>query len=387
MPNTWELGRNFRVYDALESAYGTIPTLGSTDAIRHTGGSLKHNPFNYQNAPTRYRAATLTERRVRRETAEAVLRGEFWPSGTINTVPDHDAILTDVIGSKTNVVLSTTVEASPAPTSTVFTVASATGLAVGGAVLVNATSGGRQVRRITGVSTAEITVAPALSAAPASGDTVKSCVVYKLADLNVPVSHTMAAYGINRKYEVNGWILDKLTLEFDSNGEITWEVSGPAKTRKKGASVQAEPGAFTTVGTAIPSGLVGSLRLGAAAEEFVKAKLELTNGHALQNNAYGTSSPQGAFRKSQFRTARFSVTTQASDDVTIFDASEAGTTQAGLLQTGITEGQIIAIYFPTWQIDEPPGHDLGGVEDYMEEFSGQLLGSSTGNDEFSLILA
>jgi hypothetical protein len=384
---TWELGRNFRVYDAAESTYGTAPTLASADAIRHIGGSLAHNPNNFQNAPTRLRAATLTERRVRRETAEATLRGEFWPSGTINTVPDHDAILTDAMGSKTNVVLSTTVSAAPAPTSTVFTVASSVGLVVGGAVLVNATSGGRQVRVITVKSGDEITVAPPLSAAPTSGDSVKSCIVYSLANLDTPVSHTMAAYGINRKFEVNGWILDKLMLEFDSNGEIVWEVSGPAKTRLKGASVQAEPVAFTTAGTAIPSGLTGYLRLGSAAEEFVKAKFELMNGHALQNNAYGTSTPQGAFRKAQFRQVRFSVTMQASDDSTILDAATARTQQAGILQTGLTEGQIIGVYFPKWEIDTPPGHDLGSVEDYQEEYSGTLLGTSTGNDEVKILIA
>ena len=118
MPNTYQIGRLGRVYVAQESAYGTAAVLAAGDAVRHLNVKLGQNPRNRVNSPERHAHPSQLYRFTRRKTADWMISGIFYPSGTINTVCDIDQILQAIFGSKTNVTLSTTVSAAPGPTTT-----------------------------------------------------------------------------------------------------------------------------------------------------------------------------------------------------------------------------------------------------------------------------
>ena len=383
MPNTYQIGRLGRLYVALEpSAYGTAAVLAATDAVRHLNLKLDQNPRNRVNSPERHAHPSQLYRFTRRKTAEWMVSGIFYPSGTLNTLPDHDPILQTVFGARTNVTLSTTVSAAPAPTTTVFTVASAAGLAVGDAVLVNATSGGRQVRFITAIAGAALTVDPALSAAPASGDSVKGCITYKLATaLLANGSLNLAHYLTSMSWEIKGGAPESFKITFESNDEIMWEASGPAKNRVRPA--QTDPTTFTTVGTTPPSGLTGYLRIGAAAEEFLKASFELKNGIELDNIAFGTADSQAMYRAKK-REVECEFDTMVSDDITILDLAENTTDTVGLVQCGLTEGSIVAAYSPKIELETPD--DPNDDETMQHSYKGICKGT-TGNDEFYLAVA
>ncbi len=380
MANIYQIGRVGRVYVAEESAYGTAATLAAGDALRHLNVRFGSKAKNRVNSPERHTHPSQIYRRTRRRSADWMIGGEMTPSGTLNTLPDLEPILKNVMGSKTNITLATTVAASPSPTTTVFTVVSVTGLVVGDAVAINVMGVGICVRWITAINTLALTVAPALPAAPATADTVKGCVTYKPATV-LGASLNMAHYLTSVNYEITGGAPDALTMNFDANEEPSFEASGPAKQRARPA--QADPATFTTVGTTPPSGLTGYLRVNAAAEEFLKATFSIKNGIDLDNVAFGTAAAQAMYRKGK-REVTVNLDTMVSDDVTILDKSEDQSDNVLLLQCGLTEGSIWAVYCPKVEFEEPD--DSNGEETMQHSYRGVCKGTS-GNDEIYIAQA
>lgn len=374
MPNTYQIGRLGRMYLAEESAYGTAAVLAAGDALRHLNLKFGSKAKNRVNSPERHAHPSQLYRFTRRQSADWMASGILYPSGTLNTVSDAAPVLKNVLGATTNITLSTTVSATPSPSTTVFTVGSVTGLVVGQPVLVNATSGGRQVRWITAINTLALTVAPALSAAPSTSDTVKGCVGYSLTTA-LGASLNMAHYLTSVSYEIKGGAPDMLRLDFDANDEPRFEVSGPAKSRTRPA--QTDPATFTTSGTTPPSGLTGYLRVGAAAEEFLKASFAIKNGIELDNRAFGTAAAQAMFRNTK-REVTVNIDAMVSDDVTILDKSEDQSDNVLLLQCGLTEGNIFAVYCPKVEFEEP--EDSNGDDTMTHSYTGVCKGT-TGNDE------
>lgn len=91
--------------------------------------------------------------------------------------------------------LSTTVEAAPAPTTTVFTLASVTGLRVNDMIRVGLT-GGYEYVKVTAIAGAEVTVSPALSAAPAAADTVDQVIEEAGVFGDVPAGYTTGTIAV-----------------------------------------------------------------------------------------------------------------------------------------------------------------------------------------------
>lgn len=381
MSNIYQLGRTGRLYGAVESAYGTPATLVAGDALRHLNLKFASNPRNRVNSSERHIHPSQVYRMTRRESASWMVSGMVFPSGTLNTEPDMAFILEAMFGSKTNVTLATTVSASPAPTTTVFTVASATGLVVGDAVLVNVTGVGLQVRWITAINTLALTVAPALSAAPATSDTVKGCITYKLTTA-LGSSLNLAHYRTSVSYEIKGGAPESLKIMVDANDEVMFEASGPAKSRTRPA--QTDPSTFTTAGTTPPSGLTGYLRSDATAEEFLKASFELKNGIDLDNVAFGTSQAQAMYRARK-REVAVNVETMVSNDVTLLTLAEGTTDSALMVQCGLTQGSILAWYNPIVEFDVPDEPDADGVTQHA--FKGIAKSAVAGNTELYLALA
>ena len=378
MPNTYQIGRLGRVYVAQESSYGSAASLAAGDAVRHLNSKFNQSPRNRVNSPEKHQHPSQLYRFDRRKTADWMLSGILYPSGTINTLPDADPILKSTFGQVRNVTLSTTVNGSPTTTS--VPCVSVTGLAVGDFILVNATNGGRQVRKITNIASTTLTVEPALAAAPSVGNSVKGCITYSFTTA-LGNSLNMARYLPNVSYEILGGAPESLKIMFDANDEIMFEASGPAQSRSRPA--QSDPGTFTVVGTTPPSGLTGFLRVNTAAEEFLKATFEIKNGIALDNRAFGTSAAQAMFRNTK-REVLTTIDAMQSDDVSILDVSETNADTQGLVQCGLTEGSIVAVYAPKIDIETPDDQD--GDETLQHSFRGVCKGSS-GNDELYLVFA
>lgn len=379
---TYEIGRFGRVFLAKQTTYGVAPTFAATDAVRHVNVTLNKS-LNRTDSKERYSHPSLLSKWVRRTTATFNVGGIFYPSGAIGTLPDHDPVLECGFGAVTNITpLATTIASGPSTTGA--TLASGTGLTVGQAVLINVTTGspatGRVLRWLASVAGAVVTWSPALPQAPAVGDSVKSCVNYGLATA-LPNALSIGHYLTALSKEGTGAVVDTLKINFDANEEVMWEASGPMKDRLTAA--QSQPGAFTTVGSTPPSGLVGGMRIDSAAVDFLKLSVTIANTMELDNFQFGTSSAQGFYRKNQ-RKITIDLTAMLTSDVTLLTAAENATDKVLMAQCGQTEGSIIGIYAPNVDFDIPDHPD--GEETLELNYKGTAKGV-IGNDELRLACA
>ncbi|HXG88767.1 MAG TPA: phage tail tube protein [Vicinamibacterales bacterium] len=384
MSHTYQIGRVGRLYGAQEASYGASAALAATDAVRHLGLKFNQNPRNRVNSPERHAHPSQIYRFNRRKTADWMVNGILYPSGTLNTVPDVDFMLEAFFGSKTNVTLATTIAVGGAGTTTADTLTSAAGLAVGDAIAITHQDGNIYVRFITAVNTGTgvTTWAPALPSALTDGQAVKGCLTYKLTTaLLATASLNWAHYLTSHSYEMNGCAPESLKIMVDANNEIMFEASGPAQKRTRNA--QTDPATFTTAGTTPPSGLTGYLRVDGSAEEFLKASFELKNGLKLDNVAFGTAQAQAMYRAGK-RSVTAALDTMVSNDVTILDAAEASNDVAAMVQCGFTQGSIWAMYAPKLELDTPD--DPNNEEEMQHAYKGICKGTS-GNDEFYLAVA
>lgn len=380
-----EIGRRGKLYVKKESAYGeTLSAHASTDALRHINLGLMTDPFNRITSPEKKQSPGPVNRFDRRVTAElGTLEALLRPSGTINTLPECDQILEAAFGSKTNVTLDTTVEASPSPTATTATVASAGALAVGDAILITH-DGVNYVRFLTAVASAALTWAPALPEAPETGDAVQGCVTYKLTSA-LAVSLAIAHYLDTFKRALVGVGINSLALTFDANEEVKFTASGPAKEQFTGAGVPTLPVAFTTVGGNPPSGLVGDLYINDTALLFKAFGATLANGLVVRNSEYGQSKASELYRNER-RTVEVSLDTFAETEATLYDLAKSGSTPAIFKQTGRTEGNIVALRLPKVDIKVPTTDDPDTEVSWA--FTGTALETADGeNDEIRLALA
>lgn len=380
----YQLGRVGTVFAAVEGTYDTAPGFAATDAIRHTNINLNYSPRNRVDAPTRHVHPDQVYRRNRRATGTWTIRGEFFPSGTLNTLPDHTDFLEHALGAKTNVALSTTVASGPSTTGA--TLVSVVGLVVRGPVLISIAAGafaGKYVRWIATLpGGAAVTWEPALPAAPVAGDTVKSCTGYKCAT-DIASALNIGHYLTDLSYQGYGCVIDSLKIMFDANNEVFWEASGPLARRARPAAT-AQPGAFTVVGTTPPSGLTGGMYVDNTLEDYIKAEFSLVNGLELDNFAGGTSRARGFYRKGK-RQISVNLNTMVSDDVTLLDLGENNADSKVLVQAGDTEGSIIACYCPVVEYETPADPDSDETMEWA--YQGHAKATIAGNDGYYIAVA
>lgn len=394
----WYIGRTGQLYLAEEATYATAPTLNATNAFRHLSQKLSMDPRQLAKSPERHTDPSQRVMLVRRQKASFDIKAQLYPSGTLNTLPEADLVLKNALGNAaTNVTLSTTF--SGTPTTTGGTVASATGLLPNQPIQINIASGGSAgtyIRWLTpayvGASTS-LVWAPALPAAPQSGDTCKGTVGYTLGTA-LPKSLDIAHYpqapsASTPAREMLGCSLDKLSFMFDSNLEPIIQFSGPSQGFAGTFGTwtpQSQPGGFTTVGAenAIPSGLTGYFQLGSTVFEIEKMQIDVVNAQDLQNTALGTNKAKAAFRKGK-RAVTVKINAKISDDLTLWTPALAASINACMIQIGTTSAKMWAGYLPNLQILAPP--DMGDADETNNwDFNAVALGSS-GNDEFYWAMA
>lgn len=387
MPS-WYVARTAQMYAKDESSYGTAPTFAATDAVRHLAGSrLKFNPKNFRPSPQRNTHPSQMALLASRQTAEWALKAQMYPSGTLNTLPELNALLKNGFGAAAqNITLATTF--SGTPTTTTGTIGSATGLVAGQMIRIDIASGanaGSYMRRVVTASTS-LVWAPALPSAPASGDAVKGCVTYTPATAlaaSMDIAHyPQAPAASTPARELLGCVVDKLSFMFDSNLEPMVQFSGPAKAFASAA--QSQPGGFTTVGaeSAIPSGISGYFYYGGTLYQVEKVQIDINNNMDVQNTALGTSSASAYFRKGK-RDVQVKVSAKVSDDLTMYTPSLNGSSNELFLQIGITPQQIWGMSLRGVVLTDHPEIPDGSDETQNWDFVGTALGTS-GNDEVTL---
>jgi hypothetical protein len=165
------------------------------------------------------------------------------PAAAPVVAPNADRLLQAAFGA-TPVSINTTVQAAPAPTTTVFAVGAGVGatLQVGDvlAVLIGTTY---QMRPITAIATDTLTFSPAFTAAPASGATVKAR-IYRLA--TAPTYLTLVGWerdtaGVNTGFSRKA--LDALVNELivDMNQSIVQLTARGPASRVNRTSIPAIP--------------------------------------------------------------------------------------------------------------------------------------------------
>lgn len=391
--STVQIGRIGQAYVKEEATYGTVPSLTAAEAFRHKALTFPGSDVKNKRSIIEKKASpfTMTQQRTdQRTTAGFNLNAILRPSGTINTLPEISPFLKAALGSVVNTALSTTVGAASGAVGGA-TLASAAGMAVGNALLITCPDGKKRVRRITAVNTGTgvTTWSPNLPAgqAPADGAAVKAGTAYKLTSalaLSLSIAHylknTDASAGLSRV--VSGAVVEKLALNFDANDDPMLTISGPAKLLDA-TNAPAQPGGFTMVGSQPPSGITGEFLFGNTAAKIMKLGIDLSTGIKLRSESYGYSSAEEAYRAGR---AEIGCTIDMrTESQTLYDLAVAGTNTGIFLQTGFTEGNIIAIHMPAVEFAVPDTDDPDDEVNFP--FKGMALESSDGAlDAFYLML-
>lgn len=351
-------GKRTQLFVMEETSFGVQPTLAATHAIRHIAASLDYDPFNRAFSPEKKAGPGRFARFNRRATAGGSLEGLLRPSGTLNTVPECSPILKAAFGSVVNTTLDTTVnDASAAATGATLT--SVTGLVVGSPILITCPDGKKRARFVTGISTNDVTWAPALQSGqePANGAAVKCGIAYPLTS-GLAISLAMARYTFEADFTaglpelLEGWGLDRLSLTFPNVDEPKFSASGPAQQK---ADAGSHPGGFTQVGGNPPSALAGEAQIDATLVPGVmQLAFELTNGLELRNDEVGAAAGTSLFRiGDRDISCSLDVTGENEYKAALYDKAMAGTDVAVFEQIGFTEGNIIAVYAPRVEFKVP----------------------------------
>jgi hypothetical protein len=381
-----QLGRQGQLYCALESTYNTSPGIAATDALRHISFAPTFDPFNRVHNLEKKTSPGRFYRHDRKKSADWSYEGLLRPSGTLNTLPELSEILEAAFGAKSNITLSTTVNAGTGAVGGA-TLASTTGLVVGQFISI-VVSGVKHARQITTLPGANVvTWAPNLPGAPADAAAVRGGITFTL---TTPNAKSLALYhylkmtdqtaGLKRM--ILGAVVEQLGLMIlDANDDPKITARGAAAAMTS-SGAPAQPGSFTEVGGNPPSGIVGAVYVGNTPYRSMRLGLEVTTGMGLRMDSAGVDVAEEAFRRG-YIDITVALDARGDDQTIVWDPSMAGSRLAVFGQQGFTEGNILAVRLPAVEF-APPAQD-----DPMEEITWPFRGEAfeavkDTNDQFAL---
>jgi hypothetical protein len=382
------ISRQGQAFAKIEASFGVSETLAASNAIRHMSIALDVDNFNRENVNEKKVSpgASLANRATRRKSADWSLEALLRMGGVVNTAPELDPILVAGFGQKTSRVLATTVASGG--TLTGATLTSAGTLAVGDPVLITCPDGRKRVRFLATVVGNVVTWSDALPSGqvPANGAAVKGSIRYHLTTAlssSLTIAHyllkTDQSAGLAR--EAIGAVVDKLSITLDANAEPMIAASGMAKAVNV---AQTKPGAFTTIGSLPPSGLIGEMLVGGVAMPFLKFKADIDNAMGLRKDEYGYAEATEAYRAGR-RAVALSLSAHVDDEATLYTPTRNGSYPALFVQGGDTEGNIFAIRVPNADLKVPKTSDGDNEADW--DYTGMALETTDGaNDEIALAI-
>lgn len=365
-----------QAYAVEESTYGTLPSVTSTDGIRHQELTLSKK-LRREPSPEKRGTPDRRDSLPRRPETTWDLPTAFWePSGTLGTVGYFGKFLKNLMGAQHAVALATTTAGSEAVDGATLT--SVTGLAVGDLIAVTlATPTRREVTRVTAIAGSDVSWDD-LSEAPASGAAVVHGATFKQAS-TVPTSlsifkfHTAGGY----KEAVAGAIVNRAQITFDGSREVGIGFSGPAANLYRTGFTQ--PGAHTTVG-APASGLVGTFYVDDAEFLIVSCGITIEANNELRNREFGSSYASGIISHADFNNVTVSLQFYL-EDVSLIDNAEGVIRTQLRLLCGDTNGQMVAAFLPSVEFEIPTLPASGGPK--IVTIEGVAYGTN-GNDQIYL---
>jgi hypothetical protein len=207
-----------------EETFGTATDPSGAAALRFS--ELVMTPTEQRLAREDRRAGSRSlEARIRgRRDVEATLTVEDCPSGTAGTAPDLAPFLRTAY-DETTIATTTTVAASPAPTTTGCTMADAAHLATGDVIgVLAADEAGDAIVfavQVTEVDGNAVSWTPTLPNAPAAGAAIGRSVQYKLAADNRNSATVYKYYGTDLVECLAGAVARRFEYELDAGGVAT----------------------------------------------------------------------------------------------------------------------------------------------------------------------
>jgi hypothetical protein len=261
--------------------------------------------------------------------------------------------------------LATTVAAMPAATATSATLTSVVGLAVGDIIVFTMGDGSRQVTRIKTLVGSAITF-DALSAAPATPGAAVAGVTFSLASTITDFFAIYKYYNAgNFKQATYGAVVDQFGVVFDGTKEAGLSFQGPAgdyaDSSTGGGTVQAKPGAHTTVGSPI-GGMVGNFYVDGNAFLVIGAKFNYANNLELRNKELGTSTATGIAGRTNNRKIGVSLQCYLEDTRLM---GYARSVTRGVLRciVGNVNGSMLGAVAPSVEFEIPDvGNEIGPKE-------------------------
>lgn len=189
----YDIGRELQFFADPETTFGTAgsDSPAAADAVRVIDAAVNGSrPF------TAYEDRRGTSSRLgivdEKGTAEWSVNLYAYPSGTAGVAPDWADLLTS--GGWSAITGTGTTVDGGSSTSTLIDVVDATGLAVGGAVIISG-----QIRRITALTPNTITISPALSAPPVNATTVSAGISYAPDDERADSQKSLTIWAANNR--------------------------------------------------------------------------------------------------------------------------------------------------------------------------------------------
>lgn len=371
-----QIGRLGSLYVKDEPTYAEDVVFSATDAFKHLT-FVPRKSLNRSNSLEKKGTPGLTDRFSRHIEAGYNLEAYLSPSGTIKTPPNARLWMRNGLGAERIGTATTTVASAGDVDGAIL--ADASGLAVGEFILIEIATGpsaGRYARVVTGIGTDDdVTWVPDLPAAPPNGSTVKAGVTYSLAN-TLPKSMCVGRYLTGRSWELKGAVVEQLGLMFNGNDEVKFTSQGPAQTSESPA--QSKPVAFTTVGSPV-TGIVGYAYVNDTALRIVRADFQVANLTQLINDSFGHDRAEDFYRDGR-RDITVAIEQRLTDDTTLYALAEGPTDFALLLQAGLTEGRIVAIYAPRCELNIPEiPDDDGGIRNQYTAVCKETLAGLDGN--------
>lgn len=381
---TIETGALEQAYADLEASYNpvAVAALASTDAIRILELVLS-GKTNREPSPEKRGTPDEAQSLPRRFSAQWNLSSIMWePSGVLGTESNVAKLIKAGMGTQHAATLTTTVNAAPAPTATSCTLISATGLAVGDIILLQV-AGFLQATRVKTLVGLAITF-DALSAAPTSPGVAIAGITFGLSS-NIVDSFAIYKYynAGNFKQACYGSVVDQITVKFDGTKEVQLAFQGPAADYQDsstgGGTVQAKPGAHTTVGSPA-GGMVGSFYVDGNSFLVIAATLNINNNLELRNKELGTQFASAIAGRQNLRKVKVTITAFLED---LRLLGMAHSIQKGVLRLliGDTSGSMLAMVCPSVEFEVPEvGNEIGPKEITFEGTAYAV----TGNDQVFL---
>ena len=355
-----------------EVTYGVDPVVAAVDVIEVMGAPSFIDAFDAKERNVIRNTMSMLESVRGAESVSGDINVEAKGSGTAGTANDADALWEAGVGIKNASTASTTTTGSTT-TSIVLTPGGGAGFAVGDAILIAG-----EKTWITAKATDTLTVSPALTSAPGTGQAVGAGVHYKLAN-GVAKSLWMSFWrGDITREQYAGNVIESLSMNM-ATGEI---LSASFKYQGKSAVAPVAQayglGAVTFDLTAPLTGLNMTLTLGGST--IALSSLAFDIAHSLYRRLDLTSSGTKEIKNTGRRiTGSFSLYYDSEAIETTF----RNDTKAELRVTaGSTAGNIFAMRIPKLRYMAVPKSEQNGI--YQYDVTWEAV-ATNGEDELTSI--